>query len=355
MADNVTERGHHDDRTTDADAGPIRGGDDPSAAEAGSHGAGGAPDAPGKLGARGWRGVLRRTVREFGEDSLTDWAAALTYYAVLSIFPGLLVLVSVLGLIGDSVIQPLIDDIGRVAPGPVGEILTSGARNLAEAQGAAGLFAVVGLVVALWSASGYVAAFMRASNAIYDVPEGRPLWKTLPIRLAVTVVVGTLLAVSALTVVFTGRLAEWAGDALGLGSTVVTVWNIAKWPILLVLVSLMFAILYWAAPNARQGGFRWITPGGLLAVLLWIVASAGFAFYVANFNNYNKTYGTLGGVIIFFVWLWISNLAVLLGAEFDAELHRGRAIAGGHPADEEPFVELRDTRKIKDGRDRDLG
>ncbi|AVT28347.1 hypothetical protein C6361_01260 [Plantactinospora sp. BC1] len=352
MVEKSTDHAYRDDQV--ADGGTVPGSRRPSAPQAGTHGAGDAPDQPTKLGLRGWWGVLRRTVREFGDDSLTDWAAALTYYAVLSIFPGLLVLVSVLGLIGDSVLQPLIDDMGKIAPGPVGEILKTGARNLTEAQGTAGLFAAVGLAVALWSASGYIGAFMRASNAIYDVPEGRPIWKTLPIRVAVTIVVGTLLAVSALMVVFTGRLAEWVGHAIGAGSTLITVWNIAKWPVLLVLVSLMFAILYWAAPNARQGGFRWITPGGLLAVLIWIIASGGFAFYVANFGTYNQTYGTLGGVVIFFVWLWISNLAVLLGAEFDAELHRGRAIAGGHPEDEEPFVELRDTRKIKEGKDRGL-
>jgi membrane protein len=293
-------------------------------------------------------------VREFGEDNLTDWAAALTYYAVLSIFPGLLVLVSVLGLIGGSILQPLIDNMGTIAPGPVGQILTTGARSLTQAQGAAGLLAIVGLAGALWSASGYIAAFMRAANAIYDVPEGRPIWKTLPIRIAVTIVVGVLLALSALIVVFTGRLADRIGDALGVGSVLITTWNIVKWPILVVLVSLMFAILYWAAPNARQGGFRWITPGGLIAVIVWIIASGGFAFYVANFGSYNKTYGALGGVIIFFVWLWISNLAVLLGAEFDAELHRGRAIIAGHPETEEPFLELRDTRKIKQGKDADL-
>ncbi|MEH1123074.1 YihY/virulence factor BrkB family protein [Micromonospora sp. CPCC 206061] len=299
--------------------------------------------------------MLRRTVREFGEDNLTDWAAALTYYAVLSIFPGLLVLVSVLSLAGDAVLQPLIDNMDTIAPGPVGEILSRGAESLTEGQDTAGLLAIVGLAGALWSASGYIGAFMRASNAIYDVPEGRPIWKTLPIRLAVTVVVGVILAVSALMVVFTGELAERVGDALGIGSALITAWGIVKWPILVVLVSLMFAILYWASPNARQGGFRWVTPGGLLAVIVWIIASAGFAFYAANFGSYNKTYGTLGGVIIFFVWLWISNLAVLLGAEFDAELHRGRAIAAGHPQDEEPFVELRDDRKIKKGKDTDLG
>ncbi len=202
---------------------------------------------------------------------------------------------------------------------------------------------------------GYVAAFMRASNAIYDVPEGRPVWKTLPIRIGVTVVVGIMLAASALMVVFTGRLADNVGEALGAGSALVTAWGIVKWPILVVLVSLMFAILYWASPNAKQGGFRWVTPGGLVAVLVWIAASGGFALYAANFGSYNKTYGALGGVIIFFVWLWISNLAVLLGAEFDAELHRQRAVAAGYSEDEEPFVELRDTRKVRRGQDTDLG
>jgi membrane protein len=292
--------------------------------------------------------VLRRTVREFGEDKLTDWAAALTYYAVLSIFPGLLLLVSILGLVGAPALQPLIDNMGTIAPGPVGEILAEGARGLTEAQGAAGLLALVGAAGALWSASGYIAAFMRAANAIYDVPEGRPFWKTVPIRLGVTVVVGALLAVSALMVVLTGDLARRVGDAFDAGSVLVTTWGIVKWPILVVIVSQMFALLYWASPNARQGGYRWISPGGLLAVVLWMLASAGFAIYVANFASYNKTYGVLGGVIIFFVWLWISNIAVLLGAEFDAELHRARAIAAGHPADREPYVELRDTRRLKD-------
>jgi membrane protein len=313
-----------------------------------------APETPAGLSGRSWWGVLKRTVREFQDDNLTIWAAALTYYGVLSIFPGLLVLVSVLGLFGESVTQPLIDNIAAIAPGAVQDILTGAVENLQQSQGAAGILAIAGLAGALWSASGYVSVFMRASNAIYDVPEGRPIWKTLPIRLGVTIVVGVLLVISALMVVFTGGLAEQVGDLIGIGPTLVTVWNIAKWPVLVILVSLMFAILYWASPNARQGGFQWVSPGGVLAVLVWIIASAGFAFYVANFGSYNKTYGTLGAVIIFFVWLWISNIAVLLGAEFDAELHRGRAIAAGHPEEEEPFVELRDTRKIKKGKDTNL-
>jgi membrane protein len=300
------------------------------------------------MGGGSWRDVLKRTVREFKEDNLTDWAAALTYYGILSIFPMLIVLVSLLGLIGTSATQPLIDNLKTVAPGPASQIFTSAITNLQKSQGAAGVLFVVGIVGALWSASGYVAAFMRASNAIYDVEEGRPIWKTAPVRLGTTLALVLLLAITAIGVVLTGGLAKQAGNLIGVGGDAVTVWNIAKWPVLLLLVSLMFAILYWAAPNVKQPGFRWISPGGLVATLVWVIASALFAFYVANFGSYNKTYGALGGVITFLVWLWISNIAVLLGAEFNAELERGRRIEQGMPADREPFVEPRDTRKMSD-------
>jgi membrane protein len=308
-----------------------------------------APDGPSDLRGRSWVGVLKRTVTEFKDDNLTDWAAALTYYGILSIFPMLLVLVSILGLLGDSATQPLLDNLGKLAPGPAQEIFTSAIENLQESQGSAGILFVVGLAGALWSASGYVGAFMRASNSIYDVEEGRPFWKALPTRVLLTLVLVVLLAITALAVVLTGSLAREVGNVVGIGDTAVAVWDIAKWPALLLIVSMMFAILYWAAPNVKHPGFRWLTPGGLLAVFIWIVASAAFAFYVANFGSYNKTYGAIGGVIIFLVWLWISNIAVLLGAEFDAELERGRRIEAGHPPEQEPFVEPRDTRKMKDG------
>jgi membrane protein len=306
-----------------------------------------APDTPADLRGRSWFGVLKRTVKEFSDDNLTDWAAALTYYGILSIFPMLLVLVSILGLVGDSATQPLLDNLGKVAPGPAQQIFTSAIQNLQKSQGAAGILFIAGLLGALWSASGYVAAFMRASNAIYDVEEGRPIWKTAPLRLALTLVLVVLLAICAVAVVVTGGLATQVGNVLGVGSAAVTAWDIAKWPVLILIVSFMFALLYWAAPNVKQPGFRWVSPGGLLAVVVWIVASAAFAFYVANFGSYNKTYGAIGGVIIFLVWLWISNIAVLLGAEFNAELERGRRIEAGHPAEKEPFVEPRDTRKMK--------
>jgi membrane protein len=307
-----------------------------------------APEEPTGLGGGGWLAALKRTLKEFRVDNLSDWAAALTYYGVLSIFPGLLVLVSLIGLAGPDTVKTLTDNLSRAAPGSVRDIMTTAVQTLQQTQNStAGLLALVGLATALWSASGYIAAFMRASNAIYDVPEGRPIWKTLPIRVGVTVVLAVLLTLTALMVVLTGGLADRIGSMLGIGHAAVTVWDIAKWPILLLIVSIMFALLYWASPNAKQG-FRWVTPGGLLAVGVWVIASAAFAFYVANFGSYNKTYGSLASVIIFLVWLWISNIAILLGAELNAELERGRAMAAGHPGDEEPYMELRDSSKIKE-------
>jgi membrane protein len=310
-----------------------------------SRAGGDVPDSPTSLRTRSWGAVLKRTMREFKEDDLTVWAAALTYYGILSVFPLLLVLVSVLGLVGQSATQPLIDNVGQVAPGAAKDIVTSAIENLQQNQGAAGILFVVGLAGALWSASGYIAAFMKASNAIWDVEEGRPIWKTIPLRLAITLVTVVLLALMALAVVLTGPLAEQVGNVVGLGSTAVTAWDIAKWPVLILIVSFVFAFLYWASPNVRHPKFRWVSPGGVLAVVLWIVASAAFAFYVANFGSYNKTYGSLGGVIIFLVWLWISNVAILLGAEFNAELERERQIAAGRPEEKEPFLAPRDPAR----------
>jgi membrane protein len=304
-----------------------------------------APDQPTKLPRHAWPGVLKRTAKEFQADGLTDLAAALTYYAVLAIFPMLIVLVSILGLIGNSVTQPLINNLATVAPGAAKQIFTSAITNIQHNRGAAGVLAIVGLLGALWSASGYIAAFMRASNIVWDVKEGRPIWKTIPIRLGVTLVTVILLTAAALAVVFTGSLAGKVGNLIGVGSTAVQVWDIAKWPVLAVIVAVILAILYYVSPNVRQPSFHWVTPGGVLAVILWVVASALFALYVANFSSYNKTYGALASVIIFLVWLWITNLVILFGAELNAELERGRQIQAGLPPDQEPYLPPRDEPK----------
>ena len=312
------------------------------------------PDSPAQLRPKGIWAAIRRTFKQFSEDNVSDWAAALTYYGVLSIFPAMIVLVSLLGLVGTDGRTAVKDAVNEVAPNDQLQSLVNTVLGQVQDQGTAGFAAIIGLAVAFWSASGYIAAFMRASNAIYDVPEGRPVWKTLPIRVGVTALVGVMLVISAAIVIFTGDIAKVVGEQIGLGGVAVTVWSIAKWPVLVALGSLMFAVLYWASPNAKTGGFRWVSPGGIFAVVLWVAASAAFAIYLANFANYGKTYGTLGGVIAFLVWLWISNIAIMLGAELDAELERGRAIAAGHPADDEPFLELRDTRKLKKGSEQGL-
>jgi membrane protein len=320
-------------------------GDSPGASPGGpAPGAG--PDSPTGLSAGSWRAAAQRAVKKYKADALPDRAAALTYFGIQAIFPALLVLVSLLGIFAKSTTKPLVNSLTKAAPASVRNFITSDVTHLQHAHAASGIIGIVGIVLALWSASNYVSAFMRASNVIYAVPEGRPIWKTAPVRLGVTIVAMVLLVAAGVIVVVTGGVARKAGHALGVGSAAVTAWNIAKWPVLLIIVSLVLAILYWASPNARRG-FRWVSPGGLLAVLLWLAASALFALYVANFSHYNKIYGSLAGIIIFLIWMWISNIAILLGAEFNAELERGRAVAAGHPPDQEPFTQLRDDRKLR--------
>jgi membrane protein len=307
-----------------------------------------APDKPSELAARSWFGVLRRSFREFKDDNLTDWAAALTYYAVLAMFPALIVLVALVGLLGrypetTNAIFKIVDELGpETAVRTFRQPIESVVRN----KGGAGALLGIGLIGAIWAASGYVGAFMRASNAIYEVDEGRPFWKLRPVQIAVTVAMVLGSAIVALAIVTTGPLARAVGDAIGVGSTAVTIWNVGKWPVLVAVVITMFAVLYYSAPNVRLPRFRWLTPGGVVAVAIWLIASALFALYVANFGSYNKTYGTLAGVVVFLVWMWITNLSILVGAEFNAELERGRELEAGQPGAEESIqLPPRDEKK----------
>jgi membrane protein len=277
---------------------------------------------------------------------MLDWAAALTYYSVLSIFPGIVVLTALVGLLGQDATDVLVDNVRQVAPSGAADTLVNVIDEIQGSASFAGTVAIVGLVGALWAASGYVGGFIRASNTIYEVQEGRPAWKTLPLRVFLTLTMIVLLAAVAVGAALSGGVADRVGHLLGLGSTGVLVWNIAKWPVLAILLSLAIALLYWASPNVRHLGFRWLTPGGFFAIVVWVLATLGFAFYVTNFASYNKVYGSLAAVIVFLIWLWISNIAVLLGAEFDAELSRENRIEAGQPPDEEPFLEPRDTRAM---------
>lgn len=289
--------------------------------------------------------TLKRTVKEFMDDHLTDWAAALTYYGVLSIFPALIVVVSILGMLGQSATQPLLNNLETLAPGSVTDILRQALTNIQNSRGTAGLLFLVGLAIALWTASGYIAAFIRASNTIWDVEEGRPIWKTLPLRIGLTLLMLVLLVITILAVVLTGPIAQRVGDLIGLGDQAVTAWNWGKWPFLVVIVAFMFALLYYIAPNVKHPKFQWVSPGSIVAVITWIIASVAFGIYVSQFGSYNKTYGSLGAVVIFLVWLWITNIAILLGGELNAEIERGRQIDRGHPPEQEPYLPARDPAK----------
>ena len=275
-----------------------------------------------------WGGTLKRTVSEFKEDKLNHWAAALAYYAVLSLFPALLVLVSLVGLFADPVrvTKVLTDTVSQLGPSSAADTFQGPIESITSNRGAAGVLLVVGVASALWAASGYVSAFADACNSIYEVEEGRPFWKLKPLQLAVTFVLIMLAAIVALALVLSGPIVGALGGALGISDSVLTVWRFAKWPAMLVLVLLIFGVLYYTAPNARLSGMRWVTPGAVLALLAWIVASIAFALYVANFGSYDKTYGTLGGAVVFLLWLWITNMAILLGAEFNAETERAKQL-----------------------------
>lgn len=305
------------------------------------------PDSPTDLTKPSWTYVLRKTWREFSDDQCTDLAAALTYYAVLAMFPAAVAMLSLVGLVGDgrATVDALLQVLRDVGASGAAEVLEPTLVELSQTS-AAGLGLVVGLAVALWSASGYVGAFGRGMNRIYEIREGRPFWKLRPAMLLVTLVSVVLSAVVALGLVVTGPAAQAVGDALGLGSTIVTVWSIAKWPVLLLVVMLLVALLYWSTPNVKQPKFRWISVGAAVAILVWVAASVGFGFYVANFSSYDKTYGSLAGVVVFLLWLWITNLALLFGGELDAELERGRELQAGMPAEEEIQLPPRDTRTI---------
>lgn len=294
--------------------------------------------------------TLKRTVLEFREDGMTDWAAALTYYGLLALFPALIALVSLVGLFGDPVTttKKLTDIVTAIGPSSSADTFSGPIRSITSNRGAAGVLFFVGLGVALWSASGYVGAFMRASNIAYETPEGRPFWKLRPLQIVVTLAMVLLLALLALSLVLTGPVVDQIAGPLGVSDAATTVWDIAKWPVMVVVVLLMIGVLFHAAPNVKLPGFKWVTPGAVLALVVWIVASAAFAFYVANFASYDKTYGSLGGAVALLVWMWISNLALLLGVELNAERERNRELDEGVPgAERELQLDARSEPKRK--------
>jgi len=288
---------------------------------------------------RGWKpdsspvATLKRTGSEFLEDNLTDWAAALTYYSLLSLFPALIALVSLLGLFGDpkGTTESLTEIITEIGPESAAETFAGPIESVTQHRGTAGFAFILGLLVAIWSASGYVGAFMRAANVVYETPEGRPFWKKRPLQLAITLGMILLMAALAIALVMTGPIVHAVAEPLGIGDTAVEIWEIAKWPVMVLVFLFMVGVLYYLAPNVKLRGVRWVTPGALVAILVWILTSGGFAFYVANFGSYDKTYGTLAGVIALLVWFWITNVAILFGMQLNAEIERSHEISEGRP------------------------
>ena len=304
----------------------------------------GKPSSPTDLRGKAWKIGLKRAVGEFSRDQCTDLAASLTYFAVLSLFPALLAVVSLLGVFGQG--QATVDAVMELLEGAAPEETLAAVRGPIDGlvnTPAAGFALVTGLLGALWSASGYVGAFGRAMNRIYEVEEGRPVWKLKPAMLALTAVLLLLVCLAGLMLVISGPIAQWVGDLIGLGSAAVTVWGIAKWPALVLVVVVILAVLYGFAPNVKQPNFRWISLGAVVALLVWALATAAFGFYVANFSSYNATYGSLAGIIVFLLWLWITNNAFLFGAEVDAEVERARELQAGMEAEETIQLPPRDT------------
>lgn len=307
-----------------------------------------APKGPAGLPRADWRAAGKRSLKEFKRRNMTDAAAALTYYAVLSILPTLLALVALIGVFGQypGTVDSIMSMIAQVAPHSTVNTLRGTLSGVVQDKGGAGALFGIGAIAALWSASGYIGAFTRACNRIYGVQEGRPAWKLRPMQVLIAAAMVAMLAFVTVGYLFTGKLAHSAGSVLGVSGTVVSVWQIAKWPVMAIAAGVLLTLLYHLAPNVRQAGLRWLAPGGVLALASLLIASTGFAFYVANFGSYNKTYGALGGVIVMLVWLWIANVSVLVGAQLNAELERSRRARLGQPVDQEPFVEARDTRKM---------
>jgi len=292
--------------------------------------------------------TLKRTALEFQEDNLTDWAAALTYYGLLALFPAVIALVSIVGLVADpdSTTNTLTDIVNRLGPDTASSTFAGPIRQVTESRATAGLALVIGTLVALWSASGYLGAFIRASNVIYETREGRPFWKLRPLQLVLTLMMVLLVAVLALGIVLTGPIVSAVADPIGVSGTAVSIWNIAKWFVIAALFLLMIAVLYYSAPNVKQRGFKWVTPGSVVAMVGWLAASAAFALYVSQFGSYNKTYGSLAGVVILLIWLWITNVAILFGAQLNAELERGQQFEEGVPgAERELQLEPREAPK----------
>ncbi|MER7661677.1 YihY/virulence factor BrkB family protein [Streptomyces sp. NPDC096193] len=267
------------------------------------------------------RVALRRTPVSMWNDDVSDWAAALTYYAILALLPALLVSVSVIGLVSDATTDTLIAHVTAWAPAEAGSALQESLRGMASERSAALTLVAAGGVSALWSASSYVAVFRRALHALHGAEDTRPALRTAYRIVLTAITVLALLVVSAVVLVTSGPLAAMLGRWAGIGEGGAAAWSLLKWPVLVALVAVLVMVLFRTGPPSARC-LRHALPGGVLAGVLWLAASAGFTAYVSGFGTYSRLYGSLAGIVVFLIWLWVSNLALLAGAQFTAELHR---------------------------------
>lgn len=287
--------------------------------------------------------VLTRSVSEFLRDRGPDLAGSLTFYGVLSLFPAVLVMVSLLGVFGQGgrTIDAIMDMLSDIASPEVLDPIRGPVEQLVTTP-AAGTALVVGTAVSLWTASRYVRALARAMNSVFGVEEGRPLWRLWPSGYLLTAALVLLASVGALALVFTGPVAERVGGWIGLGDTALTVWEFAKWPAGMLAAVVALAILYRFAPNVAGRKFSWVSLGAAVALVVIGVATLGFNFFVANFSNFNEVYGSLTGVIVFLLWLWLVNIAVVYGVRLDAEVLRVRQLREGVAAEDQLVLTPRD-------------
>jgi membrane protein len=287
----------------------------------------------GELPAGSWRRVAKRTFDQYRADGVTNLAAALTYRSVLSVFPGLIALVALLGVLGQypQTFNAVLQIVGGFAPSSTVQSVSGPVRQVITDKGGAGALLGIGLVGAVWAASGYVGTFSWAANVIWEARRGRSWYRQWPLNVGVTLVALGLVTVVLSALVLTGPIANSVGDQLGIGSTAVQIWSFGKWPTIVVVVTLMISGLYYIAPNVRPPSWRWLTPGAALAVIVWTLATAVFGLYIANFGSYNKTYGTLGAIVTFLIWVWLTNIAMLLGIELDSEIERERQLSIDQP------------------------
>jgi membrane protein len=290
--------------------------------------------------------VLRKAAGEFMDDQGTDLAAGLTYYGILAIFPAALAIFSTLGLFGQGErgVNFVLDVLRPLVSSDFLNNIRTPLHSIAHSDAAGATFAI-GLLAALWSASAYVGAFGRAMNRVYEVDEGRPWWRLRPMNFLVTILTTMLCAAGLLILVVSGTVSRSLGKRMGVGHQAVQVWDIAKWPVLLVLVIVVVALLYHLTPNIRQGRPRLLSVGAAVAILVWLIASAGLGLYVVNVHSYDRTYGSLAGIILTLVWLWITNVALIFGAELDSELERARQLHRGIAAEERLQLVPRSERR----------